>query len=78
MCKECGCGEHHHHHGDGVHAHTGADGKVYYHSHETAPREVSLGQAILAKNDGVAELNRAFFAWQRNPDLQFDFVPGFR
>ena len=60
MCKDCGCGEHHHHHGDGVHAHTGADGKVYYHSHKTAPREVPLEQAILAKNDNAAELNRAF------------------
>lgn len=62
MCKECGCGEanHHHHHDGGVHAHTGADGKVYYHSHDSAPKTVSLEQAILAKNDSAAEENRTW------------------
>ena len=77
MCKECGCGEHHHHHhGDGVHAHTGADGKVYYHSHDSAPREVTLGQAILAKNDNMAELNRAFLRGRGTHTFNLISSPG--
>ena len=62
MCKECGCGEahHHHHHDGGMHAHTGPDGNVYYHSHGTEPKVVPLEQAILAKNDHAAESNRAW------------------
>ena len=61
MCKECGCGEaNHRHHGTGMHAHTGPDGKVYYHTHETA-HVVPLEQAVLADNDGIAERNRRFF-----------------
>ena len=63
MCRECGCGEanhHHHHHGNGMHAHTGPDGKIYYHTHGSA-RVVPMEQAILAENDKTAERNRAFF-----------------
>ena len=63
MCKECGCGEanhHHHYHGDGMHAHTGPDGKIYYHTHETA-QTVPLERAILAENDDAAERNRKIF-----------------
>lgn len=75
MCKDCGCGEHHHHH-DGMHAHTGADGKVYYHSHEPARREVSLEQAILAKNDNTAELNRAFLRGRGTKTFNLISSPG--
>ena len=60
-----------------VHAHTGPDGKVYYHTHEEHVHEaeahehhhepeggktVTLGQAILAENDHIAAHNRAWFA----------------
>lgn len=77
MCKDCGCGEHHHHqHGEGVHAHTGADGKVYYHSHESASREVSLEQAILAKNDNTAGLNRAFLRGRGTRTFNLISSPG--
>ena len=77
MCKDCGCGEHHHHgHGEGVHAHTGADGKVYYHSHEPAVREVPLEQAILAKNDNTAELNRAFLRGRGTRTFNLISSPG--
>lgn len=77
MCKDCGCGEHHHHgHGEGVHAHTGADGKVYYHSHEPAAREVPLEQAILAKNDNTAELNRAFLRGRGTRTFNLISSPG--
>lgn len=73
MCKECGCGQTGHNH---VHAHTGPDGKVYYHTHEEhvhdaevhehhhepeSGKTVTLGQAILAENDHIAAHNRAWF-----------------
>ena len=76
MCKNCGCDGHHHHHGDGVHAHTGADGKVYYHSHETTAREIPLEQAILAKNDNTAELNRAFLRGRGTRTFNLISSPG--
>ena len=75
MCKDCGCGEHHHHH-DGMHAHTGADGKVYYHSHESGHREISLEQAVLAKNDNTAELNRAFLRGRGTRTFNLISSPG--
>ena len=78
MCKDCGCDghHHHHHHDDRMHAHTGADGKVYYHSHEPAKREVPLEQAILAKNDNAAELNRAFLRGRGTRTFNLISSPG--
>ena len=78
MCKDCGCDghHHHHHHDDGMHVHTGADGKVYYHSHEPATREVPLEQAILAKNDNAAELNRAFLRGRGTRTFNLISSPG--
>ena len=77
MCKECGCGEHHHHHKHGkVHAHTDADGKVYYHSHDNGTREVNLVQPILARNDGIAELNRAFLKGRGTKTFNLISSPG--
>ena len=66
MCKECGCSgehhEHHHDHGTGEHVHYRPDGTAYTHRHDgSAPREVRLGEAVLAANDRLAEENRAWF-----------------
>ena len=73
MCQDCGCGlpgenpvgisahHHDHDHGDGHGHHHHHD---HPHSHEAAPgvhRILEVRQAILEKNDRLAERNRGFF-----------------
>ena len=66
MCTTCGCGsdevvvtdpDHRHdhdHHGEG-----------HVHVHDRSARTIVLEQAVLAKNDVLAEANRSWFAEQR-------------
>lgn len=67
MCATCGCSdgaatvttpgqEHHHHHGDHTEHHHGPNS----HTHSTT-RVLQLEQDILAKNDRLAQANRAWF-----------------
>ena len=48
MCKDCGCGN------DQPHSHEAA--------HEAERRTVTVRQAVLTKNDRLAERNRGYFA----------------
>lgn len=72
MCEECGCGTadssggHAH-----EHEHVGPDGRPYRHSHAaarggagagTGTRTVRLAERVLARNDALAEENRAWLA----------------
>jgi hydrogenase nickel incorporation protein HypB len=53
MCAICGCSHDHHHHHHG-------DDHDHHHDHEH--RTVTLEQAILGKNDRLAERNRGWLA----------------
>lgn len=64
MCDSCGCGtanEHHHHHHDQVHSHT---------------RTVTLEQKVLAKNDALADQNRAWLAERGITAINLISAPG--
>ncbi len=77
MCKKCGCDEadaparaaHHHEHGHG------SD-----HDHEHGPnhgsRILKLERAVLARNDELAERNRAWLATRRVVALNLVSAPG--
>lgn len=65
MCTNCGCsvvgevGIHHHSHENGHH-HSHENGHT--HSHHDEPHQtLAVGQAVLAKNDRLAERNRGYF-----------------
>jgi hydrogenase nickel incorporation protein HypB len=70
MCATCGCSggtilEHHEH--DHVHHHDHDHGHGHDHRHDhdhghPETRTVTLEQAVLARNDALAELNRAWLA----------------
>jgi hydrogenase nickel incorporation protein HypB len=66
MCATCGCSggtllEHHHHGHDHDHPHEHDHGHGHDHSHPET-RTVTLEQAVLARNDALAELNRTWLA----------------
>ncbi|MGH3873167.1 MAG: hydrogenase nickel incorporation protein HypB [Pseudonocardiaceae bacterium] len=69
MCATCGCSgdtilvhEHDHGHGHG-HGHGPGDHSHDGHEqHEPPTRTVTLEQAVLARNDALAEVNREWFA----------------
>ena len=59
MCATCGCSDHHLEH-DSHHRHPhGPDDVPHVHPHKTT-RTVRLEQDVLAKNDRLAERNRAW------------------
>jgi hydrogenase nickel incorporation protein HypB len=60
MCTTCGCApgeqhDHHHHHGHDHHHH-------HHHEHEDSVGKISVEMDILAKNNRLAQDNRATFA----------------
>ncbi len=77
MCKDCGCGlpgenpvgiSAHHEHGhehahehDHDHGHDHSHSHSHGHEHQSATRTLEIREAILAKNDRLAERNRGFF-----------------
>jgi hydrogenase nickel incorporation protein HypB len=77
MCAICGCEghhEHHHHHDhDHHHDHGGAHGHEHHHpGHE----HVALETRVLAKNDALAEQNRAWLAERRVAAVNLMGAPG--
>ncbi len=64
MCATCGCGMDHEH----AHEHD--------HAHDHAHRVLRLEQAILAKNDAIAERNRGFFRGRGVTALNLVSSPG--
>lgn len=80
MCQDCGCaatGEadvrihtHHHHHGNGHHHHH------HHHDSDNRNRTVEVKQAILAKNDRLAERNRGYFLAKQVKVLNVVSSPG--
>jgi hydrogenase nickel incorporation protein HypB len=82
MCTTCGCGsdevvvtdpDHRHDHDHGNH-HDG-EGHVHVHDDRSA-RTIVLEQAVLAKNDVLAEANRSWFAEQRILAVNLMSSPG--
>src|SRR5438093_627885 len=78
MCGICGCGEldqihqhSHDHRSDHVHEHHRHD-----HHHGADTRLVSVEQAILAKNDSFAAVNRRRFEWLSALALNLVSSPG--
>jgi hydrogenase nickel incorporation protein HypB len=66
MCATCGCSgetilEHHEHDHEHQHDHGHQHGHEHGHSHSHT-RTVTLEQAVLARNDALAELNRKWLA----------------
>jgi hydrogenase nickel incorporation protein HypB len=66
MCATCGCSgetilEHHEHDHEHQHGHGHEHGNEQGHSHSHT-RTVTLEQAVLARNDALAELNRKWLA----------------
>ena len=66
MCAICGCSHDHHHH-------TGDD---HDHGHDHGHRTVTLGEAVLAKNDRLAERNRGWLAGREILALNLMSSPG--
>ena len=72
MCTTCGCGNPH------SHTHIDENGNVVTHTHDhgdhdhnhahghTHSRTVSVEQDILARNNAIADKNRALFAAKKN------------
>jgi len=68
MCETCGCGtvnEHHHH----------EHGHEHGHDH-THTKTVTLEQKVLARNDALAELNRAWLAERGVTAINLISAPG--
>jgi hydrogenase nickel incorporation protein HypB len=65
MCRDCGCdqvGQEHAHRVDGrLVRHTHEQEHAHQHGHDDSPRRLSVEQSVLAKNDAIAEKNRAWF-----------------
>lgn len=65
MCTNCGCsvvgevGIHTHSHENG-HTHSHENGH-HHHHHDDPHQTIAVGQAVLAKNDRLAERNRGYF-----------------
>ena len=92
MCTTCGCGDPHSHtHVDEngnivTHTHSHAHGHDHGHEqhphhdhdhdHGAATRTVAVGMDILARNNEVAAVNRAFFAANKILALNFVSSPG--
>lgn len=66
MCTTCGCGDPHSHthideHGNVVtHTHSHDDHGHHHHNHGHG-RTISVGEDILARNNNIANENRALF-----------------
>lgn len=92
MCTTCGCGDPHSHtHVDEngnivTHTHSHDHGHDHGHEHDhhhdhdhdhgAATRTVAVGMDILARNNEVAAVNRAFFAANKILALNFVSSPG--
>lgn len=92
MCTTCGCGDPHSHthvdeNGNIVththsHDHRHDHGHEHHHHHDhdhdhgAATRTVAVGMDILARNNEVAAVNRAFFAANKILALNFVSSPG--
>lgn len=83
MCTTCGCGDPHSHthideHGNVVtHTHTHSHDQDHDHVHDHGHgRSISVGQDILARNNAVADENRALFAAKKILALNFVSSPG--
>jgi hydrogenase nickel incorporation protein HypB len=74
MCTNCGCsivgevGIHTHSHENGHthshengHTHSHEHGHHHHHHHDEPHQTIAVGQAVLAKNDRLAERNRGYF-----------------
>lgn len=63
MCTTCGCGpddqQHNHEHGHHHHGHHEAD--PHHHVTDPAAKKISIETDILAKNNRLAQVNRALF-----------------
>jgi len=82
MCTTCGCGNPH------SHTHIDENGNVVTHTHDhgdhdhnhahghTHSRTVSVEQDILARNNAIADENRALFAAKKILALNFVSSPG--
>jgi len=68
MCAICGCSHDHHHHHHENHDHD--------HDHHHDHRTVTLEEAILAKNDRLAERNRGWLAGREIVALNLMSSPG--
>jgi len=87
MCEKCGCGEKasgdqehlHEHEHDHVHPHehdrTHGDDSVH-EGHRTTPRKITLEQRVLARNDEIAEENRAWLTARKVVALNLISAPG--
>ncbi|MBX3226618.1 MAG: hydrogenase nickel incorporation protein HypB [Labilithrix sp.] len=74
MCGTCGCADtsgHGHHHHDHDHHH-----HDHHHHHHEDDKVIRMEQAVLAKNDRLAERNRGFFDAQRILALNLMSSPG--
>jgi hydrogenase nickel incorporation protein HypB len=64
---------HHHHHHDHAHAHDHGHSHDHVHTHGTT---ISLEQAVLAKNNQLAERNRGWLAGRKATALNLVSSPG--
>lgn len=89
MCTDCGCGSpkiaHDHAHDNGhdhPHPHSHDGGADHVHSHDPSgvsggtARRIDLEQSLLAKNDEIAALNRAWLAGRNIVALNLISSPG--
>src|SRR3979490_3389186 len=81
MCTTCGCGsdevvvtdpDHRHDHDHGHDNH----GEGHVPLHDRSARTIVLEQAVLAKNDVLADANRSWFAEQRILAVNLMSSPG--
>lgn len=81
MCTTCGCGDPHSHthideHGNVV-THTHSHDEHGHHHHDHAHgRTISVGEDILARNNNIANENRALFESKKILALNFVSSPG--
>lgn len=81
MCTTCGCGDPHSHthideHGNVVtHTHSHDDHGHHHHDHGHG-RTISVGEDILARNNNIANENRALFESKKILALNFVSSPG--
>ena len=72
--------EHHHDHGEAlhehVHPHVHADGTRHTHTHQPSSDVIALETRLLAKNDGLAAKNRAWFKGREILALNLVSSPG--
>ncbi len=75
MCATCGCNDVHEHHEHEHHEHE-HDGHAHSHAHVDERRRIRIERDVLAKNDALAQQNRAWLARRGVTALNLVSSPG--